>query len=89
MYKENPLFKIPGPILPEQNVLNAKRSPVRAHNGEEWTEIYNQTTTTLKRVFNTQVDVILLVGSVFCTNDDFLGNAFCGLWIRKYSSQSD
>jgi len=76
MKKENPLLMIPGPIQPEQNVLDAMGSPVRAHYGPEWTEIYNQTTSTLKRVFNTQGDVFLLVGSGSCAIDACLGTTF-------------
>lgn len=76
MKKENPLLMIPGPIQPEKQVMEAMGSPVKAHYGTEWTEIYNQTTATLKNIFNTKGDVFLLVGSGSCAIDACLGSTF-------------
>ncbi|NPV78382.1 MAG: alanine--glyoxylate aminotransferase family protein [Anaerolineae bacterium] len=70
------LLMIPGPIQPEQEVMAAMGAPVRAHYGPEWTELYNQTTAILKRLFNTQGDVFLMVGSGSCALDGCLGSAF-------------
>ncbi len=51
-------------------------SPVRAHYGPEWTELYNQTTEIVKHLFNTEGDVFLMVGSGSCGLDSCLGSAF-------------
>ena len=67
---------IPGPIQPEPEVMQAMGSPVRAHYGPEWTELYKQTTGILKHLFNTEGDVFLLVGSGSCGLDSCLGSAF-------------
>ncbi len=70
------LLMIPGPIQPEPDVMKAMGSPVRAHYGPEWTELYNQTTEIVKQLFNTEGDVYLMVGSGSCGLDSCLGSAF-------------
>jgi alanine-glyoxylate transaminase/serine-glyoxylate transaminase/serine-pyruvate transaminase len=70
------LLMIPGPIQPEHDVMLAMGSPVRAHYGPEWTELYNQTTGALKHLFNTDGDVFLMVGSGSCALDGCLGSVF-------------
>ncbi len=70
------LLMIPGPIQPEPEAMLAMGSPVRAHYGPEWTELYNQTTGILKRLFNTSGDVFLMVGSGSSGLDGCLGSAF-------------
>jgi alanine-glyoxylate transaminase/serine-glyoxylate transaminase/serine-pyruvate transaminase len=70
------LLMIPGPIQPEHEVLEVMGSPVRAHYGPEWTNLYNQTVGDLKQVFNTEGDVHLLVGSGSSAIDACIGSAF-------------
>lgn len=70
------MLMIPGPIQPEKNVMDAMGSPVRAHYGPEWTQLYNNTTSMLKTVFGTQGDVFLMVGSGSCGIDACFGSAF-------------
>ena len=76
MAKNELLLMIPGPVQPEQAVLDAMGSPVLAHYGPEWTEIYNQTFGVLKHLFNTRGDVFLMVGSGSCALDACLGSVF-------------
>ncbi len=67
---------IPGPVEVSKNVLSAMGSQVRPHYGAEWTAFYNETLTILKKVFNTQGDVYLMVGSGTVAIDACLGSAF-------------
>ncbi|MCC6147540.1 MAG: alanine--glyoxylate aminotransferase family protein [Anaerolineaceae bacterium] len=73
---DRPLLMIPGPIQPEPKVLKVMGEPVRAHYGPEWTELYNQTTSALKKIFHTEGDVFLMVGSGSCAIDACMGSAF-------------
>jgi alanine-glyoxylate transaminase/serine-glyoxylate transaminase/serine-pyruvate transaminase len=70
------LLMIPGPIQPEREVMEVMGSPVRAHYGPEWRDLYNETRCSLKQVFRTTGDVHLLVGSGSCAIDACLGSAF-------------
>ena len=54
---------IPGPVQPEQEVLQAMGDPVQPHYGPEWTQIYNETVDMLKTVYGTTGDVFIIVGS--------------------------
>jgi alanine-glyoxylate transaminase/serine-glyoxylate transaminase/serine-pyruvate transaminase len=74
--KENLKLMIPGPIPVEESVLEVMGEPVQAHYGARWVEIYNDTISILKQVFNTQGDVFLMVGSGSCGLDTCLGSAF-------------
>lgn len=65
---------IPGPVQPEDDVLEAIGKPVRAHYGPEWRDYYNSTTDLLKNVFNTSGDVHILVGSGSSAIDACLGS---------------
>jgi len=67
---------IPGPIQPDDEVMGVMGSPVQAHYGHEWRDIYNYTIGMLKRVFNTQGDVHLMVGSGSTAIDTCIGSAF-------------
>lgn len=67
---------IPGPVEVSKSVLGAMGSPVRPHYGTEWTAFYNDTLAILKKVFNTQSDVFLMVGSGTLAIDACLGSAF-------------
>jgi len=70
------MLMIPGPIQPDEDVLEVMGSPVSAHYGPEWRDIYNYTTGMLKRIFNTQGDVYLMVGSGSTAIDTCIGSAF-------------
>jgi alanine-glyoxylate transaminase/serine-glyoxylate transaminase/serine-pyruvate transaminase len=70
-----PKLMIPGPIQPEDSVLEALGEPVRAHYGKEWTNYYNETTHYLKQLFLTDGDVHILVGSGSSGIDACLGSA--------------
>ncbi|MBN1535479.1 MAG: alanine--glyoxylate aminotransferase family protein [Anaerolineales bacterium] len=76
MVDTNLLLMIPGPIQPEREVMKVMGDPVKAHYGSEWTEIYNLTIEALRKIFNTQGDVFLMVGSGSCALDSCLGSAF-------------
>lgn len=67
---------IPGPVEVSKSVLGAMGSPVRPHYGAEWTAFYNDTLAILKKVFNTQADIFLMVGSGTVAIDACLGSAF-------------
>jgi len=54
---------IPGPVQPEQEVLQAMGGPVQPHYGPEWTQTYNETVDMLKTVYGTTGDVFIIVGS--------------------------
>jgi len=54
------LLMIPGPTQPDTRVLKALSRPVLPHYGAGWKEIYDDTTTMLKRVFGTKNDVLLM-----------------------------
>jgi alanine-glyoxylate transaminase/serine-glyoxylate transaminase/serine-pyruvate transaminase len=66
---------IPGPIQPDDAVLEAMRSPVVPHYGDEWSAYYKDTIDLLKKVFNTQGDVFLMPGSGTAAIDGCLGSA--------------
>ncbi len=69
---------IPGPIQPEEEVLEAMGQPVRAHYGSDWTAFYNETVQDLKKIFKTDGDVHILVGSGSTGIDACLGSALSG-----------
>src|SRR3970040_718723 len=54
---------IPGPVSVDDDVLDELARPIRPHYGADWTAIYNETRALLKRVFRTEADVHILVGS--------------------------
>jgi len=58
-----PNLMIPGPVSVEDDVLFELSQPIRPHYGEDWTAIYNETRALLKRVFRTEGEVHILVGS--------------------------
>lgn len=67
---------IPGPVQVEDSVLESMGQPVRAHYGPEWRDFYNLTVQYLKKVFDTEGDVHILVGSGSSGIDACLGSAF-------------
>jgi alanine-glyoxylate transaminase/serine-glyoxylate transaminase/serine-pyruvate transaminase len=53
---------IPGPVGVEDEVLAAMAEPVRAHYGEAWIEIYDETLERLQRIFGSKNEPILMIG---------------------------
>jgi alanine-glyoxylate transaminase/serine-glyoxylate transaminase/serine-pyruvate transaminase len=76
MADEELLLMIPGPIQPEEDVLEAMGMPVRAHYGPGFTKLYNDTVGALKKVFGTQGDVFVMVSSGSGGLDACLGSTF-------------
>jgi alanine-glyoxylate transaminase/serine-glyoxylate transaminase/serine-pyruvate transaminase len=68
---------IPGPIQPDDDVLEAMGGPVQAHYGPAWTKTYNETLDLLRPVFDTRGDVFLLVGSGTSGIDACIGSSLC------------
>jgi alanine-glyoxylate transaminase/serine-glyoxylate transaminase/serine-pyruvate transaminase len=66
---------IPGPIQPDDDVMEAMGGPVLPHYGPEWTRIYNETIDLLKQVCGTSADAFLLVGSGSSALDAALGSS--------------
>ena len=66
---------IPGPVEVAPEVLAAMAEPLVAHYGEEWTAFYKETIRLLQKVFRTEGDVFLLVGSGSAGVDAALGSA--------------
>jgi alanine-glyoxylate transaminase/serine-glyoxylate transaminase/serine-pyruvate transaminase len=69
---------IPGPIQPDDDVMEAMGGPVLPHYGPEWTRIYNETVGLLKQVYGTSGDAFLLVGSGSSALDAGLGSSLSG-----------
>jgi len=65
---------IPGPIEVAPEVLAEMAEPLVAHYGEEWTAFYKETIGLLRKVFQTEGDVFLLVGSGSAGLDAALGS---------------
>jgi alanine-glyoxylate transaminase/serine-glyoxylate transaminase/serine-pyruvate transaminase len=53
---------IPGPVSVDDDVLEALSRPVMRHYGPEWMDVYNETTSLLKQVFQTRNDVFMVPG---------------------------
>ncbi len=51
---------VPGPSEPEPEVLTTLALPILPHYGEEWKEVYNDTTAKLQKIFKTSNDVIIV-----------------------------
>src|SRR5437879_11266385 len=54
---------IPGPVSVDDEVLEALARPVRAHYGDEWTQLYKHAVAGMRQVFRTEGEVHLLFGS--------------------------
>jgi alanine-glyoxylate transaminase/serine-glyoxylate transaminase/serine-pyruvate transaminase len=65
---------IPGPIQPEDEVLEEMGNPVLPHYGPAFRDFYNETTGLLKKVFNTSGDVFIFVGSGSAAIDACVGS---------------
>lgn len=66
---------IPGPIQPDEAVLEAMGQPVRPHYGADFTNFYNETKDLMKQVFQTQGDLFFMVGSGTVAIDACIGSA--------------
>lgn len=75
MSKRRLKLMIPGPVEVEEQVLAAMGEPVMPHYGAKWTELWRDTIDLLKRVFKTEGDVFLMVGSGSAGIDACIGSA--------------
>jgi alanine-glyoxylate transaminase / serine-glyoxylate transaminase / serine-pyruvate transaminase len=66
---------IPGPVQPEDDVLDALGSPVRAHYGPEWVQINAETNAMLAKVFGTQGETFIFPGSGSAGLDACIGSS--------------
>jgi alanine-glyoxylate transaminase / serine-glyoxylate transaminase / serine-pyruvate transaminase len=74
--EQKPLkLMIPGPIQPDQAVLDAMGGPIIPHYGPYFTQVYNETLDLLRQVFNTAGNVFLLPGAGSTGTDACLGSA--------------
>jgi len=71
---QNLRLMIPGPIEVAPEVLAVMAQPLVAHYGTEWTVFYKETIGLLRKVFQTEGDVFLLVGSGSAGLDAALGS---------------
>lgn len=79
MRKERKKLMIPGPVDVSREVLDEMGSPVVAHYGEEWTEIYNNTVELTRQVFQTDNQHLFLIpGSGSAGLDAALGSTVQG-----------
>jgi len=69
-----PSLMIPGPVTVEDDVLHELAQPVRPHYGADWTAVYNETRALLKKVFRTEGQVHILVGSGSAGLDAAIGS---------------
>ena len=67
---------IPGPVEVDDDVLELMSQPVQPHYGSQWTSFYNETIHYLERVFNTNGNVYIMVGSGSAGIDACIGSAF-------------
>lgn len=65
---------IPGPIQPADDVLESMGAPVRPHYGPDFTAFYNETVELLRKVFETDGDLFIMVGSGTVALDAGLGS---------------
>lgn len=65
---------IPGPIQPEDQVMEAMGDPVQPHYGPVFRDFYNETAGLLKKVFNTSGIVYILMGSGSAAIDACIGS---------------
>jgi len=71
-----PKLMIPGPVDVQETVISAMANRVMPHYGADWTGLYNETTSVLKTIFQTDGDVFLLVGSGTCGLEAAINSMF-------------
>ncbi len=59
---DHDILMVPGPSEPYQEVLAELSKPVLPHYGREWKQVYEDTCRNLKKIFNTDDDVIIVPG---------------------------
>ncbi len=67
---------IPGPIQPDDEVMEAMGAPVQPHYGPLFTQFYKETVDLLRGVANTGGDLFIMPGSGSVAIDACLGSAF-------------
>ncbi len=67
---------IPGPCEVEEEVLAAMARPTPRHYGPEWMEIYNETLSLLKEIFQTRNDLFIVPAAGSGAIDMAFGSAF-------------
>ncbi len=67
---------IPGPVEVEEDVLEQMGSPIQAHYGAAWVEVYNQTIQLLQQVLKTTGKVWMLPGSGSLAGDSIIQSLF-------------
>jgi alanine-glyoxylate transaminase/serine-glyoxylate transaminase/serine-pyruvate transaminase len=65
---------IPGPVEADDDVLDAMGHQTPPHYGAEWMVIFNETTAMLRRVFETQGDVLMIPGPGSAAFDSAVGS---------------
>jgi alanine-glyoxylate transaminase/serine-glyoxylate transaminase/serine-pyruvate transaminase len=73
MTQNGKLF-IPGPCDVDDDVLDAMRQQVRRSHGAEWLQIYAETLSLLKQIFQTQNDIFIVPGPGSAGLDMTLGS---------------
>lgn len=61
-WMDHEILMVPGPSEPYQKVLAELSKPVLPHYGPEWKQVYEDTCRNLKKIFNTNDDVLILPG---------------------------
>lgn len=74
MTHQHPRLMIPGPVDVEDDVLAALAAPTLPHYGPQWLELYHEAIKSLQQIFDTQNDVIPLVGPGSAGLDAALGS---------------
>jgi alanine-glyoxylate transaminase/serine-glyoxylate transaminase/serine-pyruvate transaminase len=64
----------PGPGDVDEEVLAAMATPVLRHYGPDWMEIYDETTSLLRKIFNTQNDIFIVPGPASALMDMAIGS---------------
>lgn len=65
---------IPGPVDAEEAVLSALGEPTLPHYGVEWMPLFRETTDMLKRLFETENDVLIMPGPGTAALDAAIGS---------------
>lgn len=65
---------IPGPVSVSNEVLAEMGSQVTAHYGKKWVKVHNETVSLAKRVFQTNNDLFVIVGSGTTSLEAALGS---------------
>lgn len=68
------LLMIPGPVPVIPRIREAMSRPMISHRGDEFSEIYDEIVTDLKKIFQTKNDLFVLSGSGTCAMEAAVGN---------------